>query len=296
MNLESLKIFRNVVESGGFSKAISRSHMSQSAISKQIQNLEASVGQRLFNRTTRSLQLTPAGKLLYERSERIIGELEETRQILRNFEGKLQSQLSIGTTASIGISYFPGIFTNFTKHNPHCRLTVRSEFSPILLRQVEQRELDCAVVCLPPNLPKNIRVSKTFMDPLILVASHDFIQKQKNESPGKKPLQILAKEPLILIGAHTYTRKIIDHFLFEKGLTVYPSMELDSFDLIVSFVALGLGISIVPQRVLPVYARSRSISCGKLANLPIKRQLGIVIHKSNEKNELLKEFIRHFSF
>ena len=294
MELESLRIFRNVVDVGGFSKAVSRCHLSQPAISKQIQALENSLGQKLIARTTQTFELTPAGKLLYDRSEKILSEMEETKQLLKNVENKIQPTLRIGTTASIGISYFRGIFTNFTKHNPRCRLDVQSQVSPELIPKVEVRELDLAVICLPPTLPKNVVILKTFLDPMILVASDLFIQKEKQRK--RKFSQLLQNEPLILISGKTYTRKIIDHFLFEQGLTVAPKIELDSFDLIVSFVSLSLGISIVPQRVLPVYSRSRLVSFGKLANLNLKRELGVVVHKDNQHKPLIKEFIHQFSF
>lgn len=298
MNLESLKIFRNVVEAGGFSKASARSRLSQSAISKQIRALEGDLGQRLFDRTTQTVTLTDAGKLLYERSRRILVEVDETVQSVRGMTGEKPPQLRIGTTSSVGISYFPGIFTNFSKRHPHCRLDVQVNFSGALLRGVEDRELDCAIVCLPKKIPQSIQAVSTFIDPMTLVGSKDFLKRTGKEKPRdeKEIAGLLQDSPLILISRKTYTRRIIDHYLFEHGVTNPPTIELDSFDLIVTFVSLGLGISIVPQRVFPVYARSRSMSYTKLANLKLTRTLGIIVHKDRTIQPILQEFIRYFSF
>jgi len=290
MDLESLKVFRNVVVSGGFTKAVSRCGLSQSAISKQVQALEASLGQKLIHRTTHHFELTDAGRLLYEHSERLLADFAETEQLFRNFTANPQPNLRMGTTLSIGISYFPGIFTNFSKKHPNCHLDVQVEGSSALFRSVEQLELDCAVVCLPPRIPNNIMVAKRFLDPLMLVASSEFQAEETDLS------QLLEKEPLIMISRKTYTRKIIDHYLFKQGITTNPVMELDSFDLIVSFVSLGLGLSIVPQRVFPVYARSRSVTCKKIANLKLNRELGIIHHQTRKNNTMIKEFVRYFSF
>src|SRR4030095_9888029 len=115
MDLNSLKIFRHVVEAGGFSKAVQRCGLTQPAISKQIQALENELGQKLLLRSTKQLELTEAGTLLFDRSSKILSDLEETRQLVQQASGKPLPKLRIGTTLSLGISYFPGVFTNFTK-------------------------------------------------------------------------------------------------------------------------------------------------------------------------------------
>ena len=298
MDLESLRIFRNVVEAGGFSKASPHCGLTQSAISKQIANLENQIGHQVIDRSKQTIELTKAGKLLYERSEVILNEVDQTEQLLRGYAGGPPPRLQMGTTLSIGISYFPGIFTNFTKKHPDIRLDIRVDVSSELTRAVEQREIDCAVVCLPQRLPKQIAVAERFLDPLTLVVSNEYIRRKKYHLPVAKKVmqQILQEEPMILIAPKTYTRKIIDHFLFEQGIMKDPVIELESFDLIVTFVSLGLGVSIVPQRVFPVYSRSRSVSCQKVGNLKLNRELGIIYHQSRKDQPELQAFIDNFAF
>ena len=123
-DLYELSLFRLVAELGSFTKAGQKAGLGQSAITRQIRGMEEQLGVALFERTTRQVNLSSAGRLLYEKSTPILAATEATLKQLREEFHLVPQTLRIGVARSIGLAYYPGFFFAFRKRQPAVQLQV----------------------------------------------------------------------------------------------------------------------------------------------------------------------------
>ncbi len=124
--MTSHKIFVEVVDAGGFSAAAKLLHKSPSAISKQISTLEKKIGVQLLVRTTRTLELTEAGELFYQRSKEIVQRMEDTRVELLEFKSSPSGRITLTWPNGLSYSSVSAALGSFAEQNPHIKLDVRA--------------------------------------------------------------------------------------------------------------------------------------------------------------------------
>lgn len=292
-DLHELRTFLAVAEAGSFTGGGELAGLSQSAVTRLIQSLESSLGTPLIERTTRSATLTEAGVYLQERGQQILALANDSAQDFRQRFREGRPQLRVGLARTLGLAPLPGLFAAYRRKCPEVGIRVRSGTSDDLLRSLEQFELDVAVVCQRPRWPRALEEQKSFEDAFAVIVP-DKGDSQEPQWP-KRQLRGLAKAPWLTIDGETETGKQLRRWLVDQGLSVEPVMEVDNFDLIVNLVALGLGVSVVPRRVLPLYAHQR-----KVARLPLRpvftRHLSLVARKSARQPDHVRAFVDHLLF
>lgn len=163
-DLYELSLFHLVAENGSFTKAGQKARLTQSAITRQIRGVEEQLGVALFERTTRHVSLTEAGKLLYTRSKPILASAEETlKQIQQDFH-LVPKTLRVGVARSIGLAYYAGFFFAFRRKLPEVQLQVVQLTSREILEAVESRSLDVGLLSPPRRLPRSLVVTHRFED------------------------------------------------------------------------------------------------------------------------------------
>jgi DNA-binding transcriptional LysR family regulator len=125
VDIYGLHLFRLVAETGSFTRAGRLAGLTQSAITRQIQNVEARLGIPLLERTTRQVRPTAAGCFLLEQSARILGDLAHSVQRLREEFADAPKLVRVGVSRSIGLAYLPGFFTGFQRRFPQALVQVR---------------------------------------------------------------------------------------------------------------------------------------------------------------------------
>ena len=127
-DLYELHLFHLVAKHGSFTKAAETAGLTQSAITRQIQGMESSLGLSLLERTTRSVRLTEAGKFLAGESARLLGDVERSLQTLRVEFAGAKRQVRVGVSRSVALAYMPGFFHANLKRLPEvaCRITAIS--------------------------------------------------------------------------------------------------------------------------------------------------------------------------
>jgi len=123
--------------------------------------METALGVRLFDRTTRTVMLTPAGALLVERAGVILKHVSTTLEELHQGLGSLPKTLSVGLSRSIGFAYLPGFLFKFQREAPNVQINLVQESSRNLLAFLDNRELDVAVICSGPRLPRGVQVAQS---------------------------------------------------------------------------------------------------------------------------------------
>jgi len=295
-DLYELSLFRLVVEHGSFTKASEIAGLTQSAMTRQIQGMETALGLALLERTTRSVRPTPAGAYLFRDSARLLGDVSQTLRGLREEFAGARKSVRVGVSTGIGLAYLPGFFHANLRKLPEVSCSVASQSSTEILAALEAHELDLGVLCPPSRLPRTLRVTHRFDDAFTLLAPRPAVTAAQAAMKSLRPLNgWLEGQNWLLIREESNTGRQLRSWMKEQGLVVEPAMELDSFDLIINLVALGIGVSIVPIRALALYGKKRA-----LLRLQIRerfvREIVVVVRKQGRTPEHLTRFIENILF
>jgi len=295
-DLYELFLFRLVVQQGSFTRAAQLAGLTQSAITRQVQGVEARLGLELLERTTRSVRTTPAGEFLFHESARLIGDVEASLQRLREQFAGARKEVRVGVSRSIGLAYLPGFFHANLRRLPQIGCRVSYQGSGQILTALEANELDLGILCPPKRLPQTLRVTHRFDDTFTLIASRELASRfHVLPKSSKARTAWLAKQPWLLIDDAGNTGRKLRAWMHRQGLRIEPAMQMDSFDPIINLVALGLGVSFVPIRALALYGRKHT-----LQRLPLKerfvRELVVVVRRHRKTPEHLAQFVENVLF
>jgi DNA-binding transcriptional LysR family regulator len=292
-DIYELFLFHLVVKHRSFTKAAEVAGLTQSAITRQMQGMENSLGIDLIERTTRSVRVTPAGEFLFHESFKILGDIEASLQRLRQDFADAPKEIRVGVSQTISLAYLPGFFAANQKKAPNVAYRVTYQSSQEILRALENNELDIGVVCPPTRLPQTLRITHRFEDAFTLIA---LSASAPPKSVTKKALQRWMQEQhWLLINEASNTGQRLRKWMSRHDWRITPMMQLDNFDLIINLVALGMGTSFVPNRALALYGNKRSIQ--RIA-LPQRftRELVVVARRHRKPAAHLTEFIENILF
>src|SRR5687768_1106567 len=161
-DLYELYLFHLVAQHQSFTKASEVAGLTQSAITRQVQGMEESLGLTLLERTTRSVRVTAAGAFLEQEALRLIGGVEHSLRRLREDFADARKVVRVGVSRSVSLAYLPGFFHANLRHEPRVGYRVRYESSVELLSLLEASELDLAVLCPPRRVPTTLTVTHRF--------------------------------------------------------------------------------------------------------------------------------------
>ena len=295
-DLYELNLFQLVAETGSFTKAGQRAGLTQSAITRQIRGMEDRLGVALFERTTRQVGLTLAGRLLREKSGPILKATNDVLHELQHEFHLVPRTLRVGVARSIGLAYLPGFFFAFQKKYPDVQLQVVQQSSREILDALETRELDAGVLCPPSRVPRGLQITHRFADEFTFIAPPKFPLPRDSVRAGPKALhKLLAGQRWLMIDREGNTGRRLRRWLESRNWRIEPAMELDSFDMIVNLVSMGLGVSVVPHRVLPIYEQRRAVN-RILAKERFMRELVVLVRKNRQQPEHLAGFIENVLF
>ncbi len=284
MTLRHMKIFTAVFQCGSITKAARELHLAQPSVSLAIKDLEEYYGVRLFERTGRGISATEAGKEFYSCSLHIVSLFDEMEKRLRNWDAI--GNLRIGTSVTIGTHILPALLSRCRERMP--QLTVEAFVSRS--SEVEERVLSNAIdIGLIENQPESpeCRAVPFMQDELCAIAapSHELAGR------GQVTLSELACYPFLMREKGSAGRDILEACFAVRQLSVKPVLESVSTQAIVSSVAAGLGVA-----VLPCLLVQKDLEEGTIIRLPLdvplRRDLNIIYHKSKYLTPNMKMFMR----
>jgi DNA-binding transcriptional LysR family regulator len=295
-DLYQLHLFRLVAESGSFTRAAQVTGLTQSAITRQIQNLEQQLGFSLLVRTTRSVKTTAAGDFLWRESLPIMGDVDVLLRRLREDFAEAPREVRVGVSRSVSLAYLPGFFSANVRSGPSVISRVTHESSQTILASLEADALDIGVLLPPSRLSPRLRITHRFRDAFTFLANAERLAESGVRIA--KPREVgrwLEVQPWLALQATTQTGKRLSAWLKQQALQVRPAMELDNFDLIINLVAAGVGASLVPQRSLALYGRRQA-----LVRLPwpkrFTRELVVVVRRQKQTPLHIKQFVDNILF
>ena len=242
MDIRQLRAFTAIADTGTFTAAAERVHVTQAAISKQIRQLERETGVRLFVRAPRRVLLTEAGEKLLERARVILREHDAALNELAALTGADKGRLRIGSaSAKVSGDPLPQILKKLKAAHAAVETSVFSGTSEELVHRLMNGEIDAAFVSLPVEA-RGVQTELLNEDYLVAIASpRHKLAKQKVVSAYS-----LSSEKLILGERGGNTRRLIDQFFAQAGVTPNVAMELSRLAAIKRMVEEDMGVGIVP--------------------------------------------------
>ena len=246
MDVRQLEYFVAVAEELSFTRAAARCHVVQSALSYQIARLERESGVVLFERTSRSVRLAPAGDVLLPRARRVLAELDIARAELAALAGVVTGRLRMGVIGSAGQAapIVEHTLARFHRRHPAVEITIADTGSAHMADQVRSGELDIAFVGLfADQLPADVVHRVLTVEPLVVVLGHDHpLAAQETVELS----EITGHSSFVEMRMESGLRRQVDAAFARAGSTRVIAFELGSSDAVVRFVGLGFGAAVVP--------------------------------------------------
>lgn len=282
MDLANLNAFIAIAETGSFSLAAERLHLTQPAVSKRIAALEMQLDVRLFDRLGREISLTEAGRALLPRAYQILNVLDDTRRALTNLNGDIGGRLSLATSHHIGLHRLPPLLRAFTRAHPQVSLDIRFLDSEIAYEEVLHGRAELAVITLAPHTAAPIQAVKVWDDPLDFVVAPEHPLAQKPDIT----LADVAGHPAVFPGGNTFTHHIAQRLFEREGLTPNIAMSTNYMETIKMMVSIGIAWSVLPRRML-----DEQVVRLPLPGIQLSRQLGYILHTERTLSNAAKAFM-----
>jgi DNA-binding transcriptional LysR family regulator len=253
MELRQLQAFVAVGEELHFGRAAARLHMAQSPLSQVIRRLEADVGVPLLRRTTRRVELLPAGEVLLDRARGILAAAGAAEEDARAAAYGELGRLAIGFTGSMTYSLLPHLAKALRAKLPRVRLDLRGEMlTPAQVESLVAGALDVALLRPPVEHP-DLVVEPLGVEPLVAALPADHALAALD----RVPVSLLADEPFIVYpaSARSVVHDAVDATCADHGFSPLVAIEVAETSTLVSFVAAGVGVALVP-----VSARQMSVA------------------------------------
>src|SRR5256712_6325431 len=252
MDFDQLVTFLEVAKLGSFSRAGQKVFRSQSAVSAQIRQLEQEYGDRLLDRSGKVVRLTPAGRVLFAYGERLLKLRDESLLAVADQGATPRGTLVIGANEATCFYDLPEVFAEYCRLYPGVQISIYRNFSYKIIEKLEVGQIDVGIVTLPVKSP-SLKVHAIFRDQLMLMVSP--------QSPLAKhklvPVSEIAKHPLLLPKTG-FSRRVMDKLFRPYSAHLQVRMELASVGMIKSFVAAGLGVSLISAS----FARGQVLAVG----------------------------------
>lgn len=259
MDLADLKIFSTLCGTLNFTQAAASSSKSVSAVTRAVQRLESELGCQLFVRSPGKVEITPAGERAKAFADATLSAWRRLKKDTRPKERELSGQLRV--FCSVTASYFvlPPLLSEFRKRYPKVEIRLETGDAALAVGKVLSGAADLAVAARPDESHKGLRFRKLVEIPLVFIAGNGDLQCESADEWIRMPIILPERGTL---------RSRLDEWYSDRGIVPDVYAEVAGNEAIVSMVALGCGIGVVPRAVV-----ERSPVASSIAVLPIKPEL-----------------------
>lgn len=238
LDLDSLQIFKAVVDYGGITNAAAQLNRVQSNITTRVKNLEERLGVTLFHRQGGRLMPSDEGRLLYQFAEKLLRLSTEAETALKR--GSLRGTLCIGTLESTAAARLPPLLSSYHEHFPDVQIELVTGSTDSLIAKVRRGDIEAAFVS-DPFTAAGLDSQEAFVEELALIVA------KNNPVPSARDLQ---GSTIIAFASGCSYRRILEDWLHQCEVVPTRFLELASYHAIAACVAAGTGVAIMPQSVL----------------------------------------------
>jgi len=285
MTLRHMKIFVSVCSENSITLAARKLYISQPAVSNAIKELEDYYGIPLFDRISKKLYITEAGKNMYNYALHINSLFEELEATIKNSD--TSGTLRIGASITIGTHFMPDYISEFSLKFPDVQTYVTIDSSDIIERMVLDNKLDFALIEGVIH-SENIITKDFIKDELIVICNSE------NPLLRKEIVSIndLSTQNFLMRERNSGTRELAESILLLHNLSLNPLWESSSTEAIIHGVSKGVGISILPLQLVQESIERNQISRLEVNGLEFNRQYHIIYHKNKYLTSVALEFIK----
>jgi DNA-binding transcriptional LysR family regulator len=278
VTLETLKIFKDIAQTKRVSEGARRNGISQSAASQLIQQLERRLGVELFDRSTRPLALTAAGKVYYETCRDILRRHEAAEAAIAALKEESAGSVRLACIYSIGLNEMARHTAEFQKANPKARVQLEYLRPDRIYEAVQEDQTDLGIVSYPVA-SKELKVVpwRRELMTLVVYPQHRLAGRDDGADPSE-----LAGERFVTFDEDLAIRKAIDRFLRDRGIVVERVLQFDNIQMIKEAVAIGSGIAILPELTVVQEVRQGRLATVPLRGVELTRPVGIILRRGKK--------------
>ncbi|WP_342525668.1 LysR family transcriptional regulator [Chryseomicrobium sp. FSL W7-1435] len=286
MELRQLVYFQEVAKREHISEAALHLHVAQSAISRQIANLEKELGVQLFDRIGRNIKLTSIGRDFLKHTDRALAEINYGLEEISNYLDPEKGTIRIGFPSSFATQLLPSVITAFRKQHPDVEFQLRQGNYNFLIDAVKDRSINLSFIGPIPTNEPDLETTELFTESFSLVVP---IQHRLANQMSVH-LSELKSEPFIVFPDEFVLHKTVIQACQSVGFKPVISSIGEDLDAIKGLVAAGLGVSILPDSTLPD-GSLRLIKKIKLTSPSLSRSVGLITPSSRLLTPSEKIFI-----
>lgn len=285
MTFRHLKIFVSLYENNfNTTKTAASMHMTQPAVSLAVKELEQYYGVALFDRIGNRLKITPAGLRFYEYSSHIIALFDEMDNSMKNWD--LAGTIRVGSSITIGSQFLPAYVNSFQSRYPGTRVKAQIAPSKQLEQMILNNELDFALIEGSSHNPSFI--CEEYMEDHLTVICPANGQFQ----PGQEiSIHEFCQQNFLLREHGSGTRETFENTIAAAGFSIEPIWEAVSTTALVNAVSSGIGISILPHRMIADTIQQGQVIAVTVKGLEFKRKFNIIYHQKKFLTAAARSFI-----
>ena len=289
MDLRQLEIIRAIADTGSFTAAGEKLHVSQSAISRQILLLEEELGEPVFHRIGRRIRITPAGESLLQLSHRVFRDLQETVSTISDKRESLSGTMRLVGGMTVCLYVFPALLAEVRRVHPHLDMKVTVGSAERSIAMLRSGAGDLGMITLPVEATDLVSVPVLEEELLLITYPAHPLAKKKSITPAD-----LDKQDFVLFETGSITRRLVESFFAREGVEAEIIMETENVEIIKAMVRNGLGISIIPSQAAASDIRTGQLFCSRIAGHSLVRQTGWLYPKMSRLPRTVSEVIRIF--
>jgi DNA-binding transcriptional LysR family regulator len=289
MDLRQLEIIRAIAETGSFTAAGEKLHVSQSAISRQILLLEDELGEPVFHRIGRRIRITPAGESLLQLSNRVFQDLEETVSAISDKQESLRGTMRLVGGMTVCLYVFPALLAEVRRAHPNLDLKITVGSAERSIAMLRSGAGDLGLITLPVEASDLVSVPVLREELLLITYPAHPLATKRQITPAD-----LNRQPFILFETGSITRRIVEEFFMRERIEAEIVMETENVEIIKAMVRHGLGISIIPWQAAAADVRTKQLFCTRIAGHSLHRETGWLYPKMSRLPRTVTEVIRVF--
>ena len=289
MDLRQLEILCAIAETGTFTGAGEKLHVSQSAISRQVLLLEDELREPLFLRQGRGAVPTRAGQTLIQLGHRLLEDLSSTVNQIRNERPELGGTLRIAGGMTVCLYVLPPLLKEFRRAHPGVEIKLITGATPRLARQLRTGGADVALLTLPLDEPSCVVLPAMKEELLLVMPPQHPLARRRRLRPRD-----VASEPFVLFERSSNTRRTVDRLFTRVGIEPRVVLETENVEILKALVMIGMGLTIIPYQAVAAEVAAGQLACARLTGAILERETGWVyprsLHVSRAVGELIKMF------
>ncbi|MEM5419774.1 LysR family transcriptional regulator [Paraburkholderia ferrariae] len=249
VTLRQLRVFIEVARLQSFSRAGDEIGLTQSAVSRCVRELEAEIGVKLVDRTTREVQLTDVGANLIASIPRLLGDLDDALREIREIGEQRRGRVVVAASPTVACRLMPQVVAACGRQFPYITLGLRDDVQSDVVRKIRSGEVDFGVI-IGPFAAEDLETECLTTDSFCVVVRGDHALALSQEVAWKE----LDGERLVMLDYASGSRPLIDAVMSEQGVRARVVQELGHPATVFGLVEAGVGISVLPWLALPVPA------------------------------------------